>query len=183
MVGFLYIASPQQGDLRLLGPQLGQGNNGGARTCGRRVPADPRAGSQAIVPPTPSEPIKLGNVRVNNREKEAGIKTSCNTATILSQKQPGGRDRNRDLVRYGHIITTEKNREKETGIVTSCNTATILPQKQSGEKDRDRDLMRYGHNITTETSGRRRQGEGPHEIWTQYYLTNITEKETGIGTS
>ncbi|GFO03086.1 hypothetical protein PoB_002959100 [Plakobranchus ocellatus] len=51
--GFLYIASPQQGDLRLLGPSSGRGADGGARTRDRRVPADLRADSQATVPPTP----------------------------------------------------------------------------------------------------------------------------------
>ncbi|GFN83382.1 hypothetical protein PoB_000988800 [Plakobranchus ocellatus] len=50
---FLYIASPQQGDLRLSGPPSGQGAGGGARTRDRRVPADLRADSLATVPPTP----------------------------------------------------------------------------------------------------------------------------------
>ncbi|GFO29141.1 hypothetical protein PoB_005564600 [Plakobranchus ocellatus] len=47
MKGFLYIASPQQGDLRLSGPPSGQGAGGGARTRDRRVPADLRADSLA----------------------------------------------------------------------------------------------------------------------------------------
>ncbi|GFO40603.1 hypothetical protein PoB_006710800 [Plakobranchus ocellatus] len=51
--GFLYIASPQQGDLRLLGPSSGQSAGSGARTRDRRVPADLRADSLATVPPTP----------------------------------------------------------------------------------------------------------------------------------
>ncbi|GFO11396.1 hypothetical protein PoB_003790100 [Plakobranchus ocellatus] len=38
---FLYIASPQQGDLRLSGPPLGHSAGGGARTRTRRVSADP----------------------------------------------------------------------------------------------------------------------------------------------
>ncbi|GFO49094.1 hypothetical protein PoB_007559900 [Plakobranchus ocellatus] len=50
--GFLYIASPQQGDLRLSGPPSGQGAGGGARTRDRRIPADLRADSLATVPPT-----------------------------------------------------------------------------------------------------------------------------------
>ncbi|GFN84634.1 hypothetical protein PoB_001114000 [Plakobranchus ocellatus] len=50
---FLYIASPQQGDLRLSGPPSGQGAGSGARTRDRRVPADLRADSQATVLPTP----------------------------------------------------------------------------------------------------------------------------------
>ncbi|GFO11915.1 hypothetical protein PoB_003842000 [Plakobranchus ocellatus] len=53
-IGFLYIASPQQGDLRLSGPPPGQGAGSGARTRDRRVPADLRADSQATVLPTPS---------------------------------------------------------------------------------------------------------------------------------
>ncbi|GFN86219.1 hypothetical protein PoB_001272500 [Plakobranchus ocellatus] len=50
---FVCIASPQQGDLRLLGPPPGQGADGGARTCVRRVPADLRADSPTTEPPTP----------------------------------------------------------------------------------------------------------------------------------
>ncbi|GFN82535.1 25S rRNA (cytosine-c(5))-methyltransferase rcm1, partial [Plakobranchus ocellatus] len=50
---FLYIASPQQGDLRLSGPPSGQGAGSGARTRDRRVPADLRADSQATVLPMP----------------------------------------------------------------------------------------------------------------------------------
>ncbi|GFO45505.1 hypothetical protein PoB_007201000 [Plakobranchus ocellatus] len=50
---FLYIASPQQGDLRLSGPPSGQGAGSGARIRDRRVPADLRADSQATVVPTP----------------------------------------------------------------------------------------------------------------------------------
>ncbi|GFO38720.1 hypothetical protein PoB_006522500 [Plakobranchus ocellatus] len=52
-VFFLYIASPQQGDLRLSGPPSGQGAGSGARTRDRKVPADLRADSQATVLPTP----------------------------------------------------------------------------------------------------------------------------------
>ncbi|GFO08251.1 hypothetical protein PoB_003475600 [Plakobranchus ocellatus] len=55
--GFLYIASPQQGDLRLQGPPSGRGADGGARTRDRRVPADLRVDSQATLPPTP--PVNL----------------------------------------------------------------------------------------------------------------------------
>ncbi|GFO18006.1 hypothetical protein PoB_004451100 [Plakobranchus ocellatus] len=50
---FLYIASPQQGDLRLSGPSSGQAAGGGARTRDRRVPTDLRADSLATVPSTP----------------------------------------------------------------------------------------------------------------------------------
>ncbi|GFO34325.1 hypothetical protein PoB_006083000 [Plakobranchus ocellatus] len=57
--GFLYIASPQKGDLRLLGPPSDQGADGGARTRDRRVPADIRADSQATVPPTPKSCRRL----------------------------------------------------------------------------------------------------------------------------
>ncbi|GFN90382.1 hypothetical protein PoB_001688800 [Plakobranchus ocellatus] len=49
------IASPQQGDLRLLGPPSGRGADGRARTRDRRVPTDLRADSQATVPRTPEE--------------------------------------------------------------------------------------------------------------------------------
>ncbi|GFN85947.1 hypothetical protein PoB_001245300 [Plakobranchus ocellatus] len=51
--GFLCIATPQQGDLRLSGHASGQGASGRARTRDRRVPADLRADSLATVPPTP----------------------------------------------------------------------------------------------------------------------------------
>ncbi|GFN96264.1 hypothetical protein PoB_002277000 [Plakobranchus ocellatus] len=53
--GLLYIASPQQGDLRLSGPPAGQGAGGGARTRDRTFPADLRADSLASVPPMPQE--------------------------------------------------------------------------------------------------------------------------------
>ncbi|GFO01885.1 hypothetical protein PoB_002839000, partial [Plakobranchus ocellatus] len=49
----VYIASPQQGDLRLLGPPSGQGTGSRARTRDRRVPADLRADSLTTGPPTP----------------------------------------------------------------------------------------------------------------------------------
>ncbi|GFN98843.1 hypothetical protein PoB_002534900, partial [Plakobranchus ocellatus] len=52
-LSFLYIVSPQQGDLRLSGPPSGQGAGSGAGTRDRRVPADLRADSQATVLPTP----------------------------------------------------------------------------------------------------------------------------------
>ncbi|GFO07383.1 hypothetical protein PoB_003388800 [Plakobranchus ocellatus] len=47
-----FMASPQQDDLRLLGPPSGRGADGGARTRDGRVPADLRTDSQATVPPT-----------------------------------------------------------------------------------------------------------------------------------
>ncbi|GFO35413.1 hypothetical protein PoB_006191800 [Plakobranchus ocellatus] len=43
-------ASPQQSDLRLLGPPSGQGAGGGAQTRDKRVPADLRAHSLATAP-------------------------------------------------------------------------------------------------------------------------------------
>ncbi|GFO37084.1 hypothetical protein PoB_006358900 [Plakobranchus ocellatus] len=59
---FLYIASPQQDDFRFSGPPSGQGTSSGARACNRRVLADLRVDSLAIVPPTPrTVVIKLTN--------------------------------------------------------------------------------------------------------------------------
>ncbi|GFO21385.1 hypothetical protein PoB_004789000 [Plakobranchus ocellatus] len=52
LVCFLYIASPQQDDLRLSGFPSGQGAGGGARSRDRMVPAYLRADSRATVPPT-----------------------------------------------------------------------------------------------------------------------------------
>ncbi|GFN77747.1 hypothetical protein PoB_000425300 [Plakobranchus ocellatus] len=52
-VWFLYKASPQQGDLRLSDPPSEQGAIGWAQVCERRIPADLRVDSLAIVPPTP----------------------------------------------------------------------------------------------------------------------------------
>ncbi|GFO45762.1 hypothetical protein PoB_007226700, partial [Plakobranchus ocellatus] len=46
--------SPEQSDFKLSGPLTGQGAIGGARTRGRRVPADLTARSPAIVSPTPT---------------------------------------------------------------------------------------------------------------------------------
>ncbi|GFO34347.1 hypothetical protein PoB_006085200 [Plakobranchus ocellatus] len=45
-------ASPQKSNLRLPGPPSGQGAGGEARTRERRILADIRADSLAIVPPT-----------------------------------------------------------------------------------------------------------------------------------
>ncbi|GFO39546.1 hypothetical protein PoB_006605100 [Plakobranchus ocellatus] len=56
---FLYIDSPQQGDLRLLGPPSSRSASGGARAHDRRVPADLRADSLATVPPTPPPLLAL----------------------------------------------------------------------------------------------------------------------------
>ncbi|GFO18113.1 hypothetical protein PoB_004461800 [Plakobranchus ocellatus] len=44
------IDTPLQGDLRLSGPQSGQGAGGGARTHDRRVSVEPRVDSPATVP-------------------------------------------------------------------------------------------------------------------------------------
>ncbi|GFN98619.1 hypothetical protein PoB_002512500 [Plakobranchus ocellatus] len=63
---FLYIANPQQGDLRLLGPPSDQGTGGGARTRDRRVPADLRADSLATEPPTHHK----NNKNSNNNNKQ-----------------------------------------------------------------------------------------------------------------
>ncbi|GFO15720.1 hypothetical protein PoB_004222500 [Plakobranchus ocellatus] len=51
--GFLYIASPQQGDLRLSGPPSGLGAGGETRNRDRRFSADFRADSLTTVPSTP----------------------------------------------------------------------------------------------------------------------------------
>ncbi|GFO49586.1 hypothetical protein PoB_007609100 [Plakobranchus ocellatus] len=45
---FLYIASPQQGDLRLSGPLTGRDAGSRAQTCDRRVPADLRADPSVV---------------------------------------------------------------------------------------------------------------------------------------
>ncbi|GFO48971.1 hypothetical protein PoB_007547600 [Plakobranchus ocellatus] len=52
-----HIASPQQGDLRPVGPPSGLDADSGARTHDSRVPADLRADSLITVPPVP--PFKL----------------------------------------------------------------------------------------------------------------------------
>ncbi|GFO50555.1 hypothetical protein PoB_007706000 [Plakobranchus ocellatus] len=56
--GFLYITSPQQGDLGLPGPPSSQGAGGGARTRDRMVPADLRADLPTTVPPTPPKSLR-----------------------------------------------------------------------------------------------------------------------------
>ncbi|GFO36858.1 hypothetical protein PoB_006336300 [Plakobranchus ocellatus] len=50
---FLLYASPQQGDLTLLGPLSGQGTNGGAGTRDRRIPADIRVDSSPCATDNP----------------------------------------------------------------------------------------------------------------------------------
>ncbi|GFO40486.1 hypothetical protein PoB_006699100 [Plakobranchus ocellatus] len=64
-LSFLFIASPQQGDLKLSGPPSGHGAGSGARTRDRRVPADLRANSQATVLPTPHTTEKYYNSLLN----------------------------------------------------------------------------------------------------------------------
>ncbi|GFN73567.1 hypothetical protein PoB_000007300 [Plakobranchus ocellatus] len=69
--GFLYIASTQQGDLRLLAPPSGRGTNGEARTRDRTVPADLRADSQATVPPTPPIAGRCSHGKHSQRSNKA----------------------------------------------------------------------------------------------------------------
>ncbi|GFO35076.1 hypothetical protein PoB_006158100 [Plakobranchus ocellatus] len=71
LVWFLYIASPQQGDLRLSGPPSGQGAGGGARTRDRRVSADLRADSLANMPPTPPKTCNNCNASNDNSNDDA----------------------------------------------------------------------------------------------------------------
>ncbi|GFN86468.1 hypothetical protein PoB_001297400 [Plakobranchus ocellatus] len=78
--GFLYIAGPQQGDLRLLGTPSDWGTDGEARTRGGRVLADLRADSQATVPPT--APSCLVLVCVFTLNKMASLMMS--TVTVLA---------------------------------------------------------------------------------------------------
>ncbi|GFN84031.1 hypothetical protein PoB_001053700 [Plakobranchus ocellatus] len=75
-LSFLYIASPQQGDLRLSGPPSGQGAGSGARTRDRRVPADLKADSQATVLPS--------KFRDNDDEMIGTWYTRLNICTVLS---------------------------------------------------------------------------------------------------
>ncbi|GFO43861.1 hypothetical protein PoB_007036600 [Plakobranchus ocellatus] len=81
-LGFLYIASPQQGDLRLSGPPSGQGAGGGARTRDRMVPADLRADSLATVPPTP--PCRRRSRRDDSAGKEVGIEDKSQVEKEMS---------------------------------------------------------------------------------------------------
>ncbi|GFO15772.1 C-type lectin domain family 4 member g-like [Plakobranchus ocellatus] len=90
-LSFLYIASPQQGDLRLSGPPSGQGTGSGARTRDRRVPADLRADSQATVLPTPpmkEQKKKLHRKRNTNHLLQSTDHLSCRVryaATMIRQ--------------------------------------------------------------------------------------------------
>ncbi|GFO50680.1 hypothetical protein PoB_007718500 [Plakobranchus ocellatus] len=59
MVWFLYVASPQQGRLRLSSPKSGQGAGGEARTRDRKDPADIRADSLSTVPQTPPDESEI----------------------------------------------------------------------------------------------------------------------------
>ncbi|GFN80613.1 hypothetical protein PoB_000711900 [Plakobranchus ocellatus] len=52
-------ASPQLGDIRLLGAPSGQDAGGGARTRDRRVPTDHRADTLVNVSPTPRKNVVL----------------------------------------------------------------------------------------------------------------------------
>ncbi|GFO11219.1 hypothetical protein PoB_003772400 [Plakobranchus ocellatus] len=79
------MASPQQGDLRLLGSPSGQRAGGGARTRVRRVPADLRADSLITVLPTPQK-TRYKNYNVigeNINERSFGFSFHETKATIL----------------------------------------------------------------------------------------------------
>ncbi|GFO46934.1 hypothetical protein PoB_007343900 [Plakobranchus ocellatus] len=65
----LYIASPQQGDLRLSGPPSGYCAGSGARTRDRRVPADLKVDSLATVPLTPPEESGGGGGKRRTRRR------------------------------------------------------------------------------------------------------------------
>ncbi|GFN77343.1 hypothetical protein PoB_000384900 [Plakobranchus ocellatus] len=56
---YVYIANPQQGDLRLSGPTSGQSVGGGTRTQVRRVLPDLRTDSLVSVPPTPPAGVRM----------------------------------------------------------------------------------------------------------------------------
>ncbi|GFN86753.1 hypothetical protein PoB_001325900, partial [Plakobranchus ocellatus] len=65
LVWLLYIANPQQGDLRHLGPLSGQGADSGARTRDRSVCVDLRADSLTSVLPTPPPcPVKRATGKI-----------------------------------------------------------------------------------------------------------------------
>ncbi|GFO47225.1 hypothetical protein PoB_007373000 [Plakobranchus ocellatus] len=81
-VGFLYIASPQQGDLRILGSLSGRGTDGGARICNRRVPGDLRPDSQVTQPPTGGVG---GTVACESALRSAGTLLSRVRATSTGQ--------------------------------------------------------------------------------------------------
>ncbi|GFO35055.1 hypothetical protein PoB_006156000 [Plakobranchus ocellatus] len=69
---FQYIASTQQGDLRLLGPPSGQSAGGGTGTRDRRIPADLRPDSPSTVPPRlpycGKERLQYGDTLQDNSE-------------------------------------------------------------------------------------------------------------------
>ncbi|GFO29502.1 endonuclease-reverse transcriptase [Plakobranchus ocellatus] len=77
---FLYIANPQQGDLRLSGPPSGQGAGGGARTRDRRAPADLRTDSLATVPPTP---LIIEEEQAGFRPGRSTVEQICNVRILM----------------------------------------------------------------------------------------------------
>ncbi|GFN96660.1 hypothetical protein PoB_002316600 [Plakobranchus ocellatus] len=101
----LYMASQQQGDLRL----SGQGAGGGARTRNRRIPADLRADSLATVPPTPRLHFEDNNYFGNNSGKvgcenlragaRASLKETRKRKSVDSSLGRGGKN--------GHGVTTD----------------------------------------------------------------------------
>ncbi|GFN73564.1 hypothetical protein PoB_000007000 [Plakobranchus ocellatus] len=118
--GFLYIASPQQDDLRLLGPPLDQGTGGGARTRDRRVVADLRMDSLTTVPLTPQTQSELelllpcggdgGTVVNESALRSAGTLLSRVRAPIPAPYLTGG-----DIQRYPVAITALNKRRELAG--------------------------------------------------------------------
>ncbi|GFO32449.1 hypothetical protein PoB_005895400 [Plakobranchus ocellatus] len=94
-VWFLHIASPQQGDLMLLGPPPGRGADGGARTRDRRLPADLRMDSQATATYAPKEEHELKG----DREKRTfEMPRSRNWERKLDEAR--GRQKNINLIKH-----------------------------------------------------------------------------------
>ncbi|GFO46573.1 hypothetical protein PoB_007307800 [Plakobranchus ocellatus] len=134
-MSFLYIASPQQGDLRLSGPPSGQGAGSGARTRDRRVPADLRADSQATVLPTPRQTRAAvandtGDLafmpsvkprrqrRVSNPRQKDPCTTLDGFTTHCIAQQRTGRNSSQRLRRYRRPVYWAYSRLRQRRVIT-----------------------------------------------------------------
>ncbi|GFN84447.1 hypothetical protein PoB_001095300 [Plakobranchus ocellatus] len=81
----MYVASPQQGDLRLSRPQSGQGTGGGARTRDRKVPANLRANSLGTAPVPRDSPLR--ELSFTPHKEAANVIVTCRHVVTTTGSQ------------------------------------------------------------------------------------------------
>ncbi|GFO39629.1 hypothetical protein PoB_006613400 [Plakobranchus ocellatus] len=110
--GFLNIASPQQGNLRLSGPPSDQGAGSGARTLDRMVPADLGADSLATMPPTPPHYRMKILITVHDSDEEScvGVAVSAHPAILQNRQMTVEEEEDEEEEREEEEAEKEKRR-------------------------------------------------------------------------